>query len=161
MPLSSVVTYQNPVANKQQPLRLFLDTGVILAGLYSSWGASKAVLIHATYRELYTVVFAEAVARELYRNISGTAAIDLNQWIRRVRLERWPMPMLEEVRGYEPTLLPVLCHTNDLPAVVTVMQAQPDWVISANSAHWSEALAAHIGLRILTPHDFVSRLRPS
>lgn len=154
-------------------MRLFLDTGVIIEGRTSRWGAPRAVLIHATYREFYTVVLAEAVEQELRRNVADTLAspehtkesdrlaTELAGWLKRVRLERWPVPTEDQLRDSAPTIVPVLRHLNDLPAVVTAMQAQPDWVISANSAHWSEALAAHTGLRILTPHDFLSRLRPS
>ena len=43
-------------AGSAQPLRLFLDTGVILQGCFGRWGASKGVLILATERRLYTVV---------------------------------------------------------------------------------------------------------
>lgn len=154
-------------------MRLFLDTGVIIEGCTSRWGASKAVLIHLTYRESYTVVLAEAVEQELRRNVADTLtppertkerdrlATELAGWLKRVRLERWPAPTEDQLRDSAPTVLPVLRHLNDLPAVVTAMQARPDWIISANSVHWSEALATRTGLRILTPHDFISRLRPS
>ena len=58
------------------------------------------------------------------------------------------------------TILPVLRHESDLVAVVTAMQARPDFVISANVAHWNEALAARTRLRILTPYEFLGRLSP-
>ena len=44
---------------------------------------------------------------------------------------------------------------NDLPAVVSAMEARPDWVISTNTAHWNDELAARTGLRIATPQDFL------
>ena len=142
------------------PARLFLDTGVMIEGLYSSWGASKAVMIHATQRELYTVVLVEAVERELRRNVVvGQVARDLAGWLRRVRLERHPAPSLANVRSYEQSLLPVLRHANDLAAVVGAIQTRPDWVISANKEHWGEGLAVRTGLRIVTPQDFIGRLR--
>lgn len=141
------------------PARLFLDTGVMIEGLYSSWGVSKAVLIHATQRDLYTIVLAEAVERELRRNVAGRAVVDLAGWLRRVRLERWPALSPTDVQGYQQALLPVLRHVNDLPAVVAAVRTQSDWVISSNREHWGEELAARTGLRIVTPQDFIGRLR--
>ena len=48
-------------------------------------------------------------------------------------------------------VLPALRHTNDLEAVVSAVQAYPDWVVSANTDHLGPALAARTGLRIGTP----------
>ena len=57
-----------------QPLRLFLDTGVIIEGCFGRWGAAKGVLILATDRRHYTAVLAEAVERELQHNVAVTLA---------------------------------------------------------------------------------------
>jgi len=62
------------MASKPKPIRLFLDTGVIIEGCTSRWGASKLVLILTMQRDLYTVVFAEAVEQELQRNVAYTVA---------------------------------------------------------------------------------------
>jgi len=69
------------------------------------------------------------------------------------------MPTPEQLVAVAPTLMPVLRHTNDLQAVATAVQSRPDWVISANEEHWGEDLAKRTGLRIVTPQDFVGRLR--
>ncbi len=55
------------MAREGTPWRLFLDTGVIIAGCTQPWGASKAVPTLATQRQRFTVVLAEAVQRELDR----------------------------------------------------------------------------------------------
>ena len=59
-----------------------------------------------------------------------------------------------------PLLLPVLRHQNDLGVVVTAVQARPDFVISANTAHWNAALAARTDLRIMSPNAFLASLTP-
>ena len=160
------------MADRAQPLRLFLDTGVILEGCFGRWGASKGVLILATERGLYTVVLVEAVERELQRSVAYTlppsvpreardaAAEQVSGWLQRVRIERWPLPSAEVIERHAPVLMPVLRHRNDLPAVVSAVQARPDWVISANQEHWSDVLAERTGLRIVTPREFLGRLRP-
>src|SRR5690348_15174885 len=109
-----------------QPQRLFLDTGVILEGCVGRWGASKGVLILATERRLYIVVPAEAVERELQRNVDFTlappapseardaVAEEVSGWLRRVHIERWPLPSADDVARHAPALMPVLRHRNDL-----------------------------------------------
>ncbi len=160
------------MTSRVQSLRLFLDTGVIIGGCTTRWGASKLLLILMTDRLHYTVVFAEAVEQELRNNVAYITAPlvpvtareriarDLARWLRQVRLERWPTPTQEQIVAFAPILMPALRHRNDLPAVATAIQARPDWVISSNRAHWNEQLAERIGLRIVTPQDFMSRMRP-
>ena len=155
-----------------RPLRLFLDTGAIIEGCLGSWGVAKAVLILAAIRANWVVVLAEAIERELQAVIARkTAALPPNDaqavaesvagWMNRVRLERWPLPSAADLAVAAPTVLPLLRHVNDLPAIVSAMQARPDWTLSTNSAHWNEALGARIGLRIATPPAFLQRLAPA
>lgn len=154
-----------------QPLRLFLDSGVILEGCFGAWGASKAVLILATLRANFTVVLAEAIEREVQRALArktssldaataSTIAQGVAGWLDRVRIERYPMPSEDDIRAQLTAILPALRHVNDLPAVVTALQARPDWVISTNTEHWNERLASRTGLRIATPQAFLLHLRP-
>ena len=133
----------------------------------------RGILILATQRRLYTVVLAEAVERELQRNVAYTlappapseardaAADEVRGWLQRIRIERWPLPSADDVERHAPALMPVLRHRNDLPAVVSAVQARPDWAISANREHWNETLAQRTGLRIVTPHEFLGHLRPA
>ena len=68
--------------------RIFLDTGVIIAGCTQPWGAAKGVLILATQRQRFTVVLAEAVQRELTRVLArreAAAAEAVTGWLRHVR----------------------------------------------------------------------------
>lgn len=153
-------------------LRLFLDTGVIIEGCTRPWGASKAVCILATQRRHYTVVLAEAVEGELRRVLTRKAAAipsteasavaaGVAGWLDRVRLERWPLPSAAEIQMHKPTLLPLIRHVNDLGAVVTALQARPDWVISSNRIHWSNELAAQTGLQVVSPAEFLEHLSPT
>lgn len=148
--------------------RLFLDAGVIIEGCVSPWGASKGVLILATQqRQRIILVLAEAIEREIQQAVMDALerlsaqkaqafAADLAGWLARVRIERWPLPEPQEIQQQKPILLPALRHVNDLAAVVTALQARPDWVISSNRAHWNEDLASRTGLHIVTPQTFMS-----
>jgi hypothetical protein len=153
----------------RNPIRLFLDAGVIIQGCFAPWGAAKAVLILATMRDYYTVVLAESIEREVERaiarkttNLSPAQRADVANvvpgWLQRVRLERWANPSLEQIYQQVPALLPALRHVNDLPSVVSAMEAQPDWVISGNEDHWNTAVASRTHLRISTPVGFLRHL---
>jgi hypothetical protein len=147
-------------------LRIFLDTGVLLDGCISAWSASKAVLILATHLPQITIILADAVHQEAQRAFARKAAFSATAdveatyagWLARVRLERQPRPMEQEVARPAPAILPVLQHVNDLPVVVSAIAARPDYVLSTNVAHWGPALAARTNLRILTPRQFLDAL---
>lgn len=155
--------------NPSRQRRIFLDAGVIIDGCFGRWGAAKAVLVLTTLHAHYTVVLADAIDREvrraLVRRVRSATSQDVQEalsaflgWLGYVRLERWPAPSVESVQQALPLLLPVLRHRNDLEAVISAMEARPDWVISSNDAHWGPALAAHTGLRIATPIAFLDYL---
>ena len=152
------------MAREDARWRIFLDTGVIIAGCTQPWGAAKGVLILTTQRQRFTVILAEAVQRELARVLArreAAAAEAVTGWLRRVRQEHWPLPSPEDIMRAAPVLLPALRHENDLGAVVTAVQARPDFVISANTAHWNAELAARTGLRIVSPQAFLAGLAPT
>lgn len=146
-----------------QSWRIFLDTGVLLDGCISAWSAAKAVLILATHLAHITVVLADVVDQEARGAFARKAALPATAdveaayagWLARIRLERRPRPQEEEIARWAPTILPVLRHFNDLPVVISAMDARPDWVISTNVARWGPALASRTGLRIVTPRQFL------
>lgn len=152
------------------PKRLFLDAGVVIQAFVAEWGAPKALLVLATVRACFTIVLADQIEREIRRafarRIPGTPArerMTLEQklvasfegWFARVELERLSAPTQDDVYGLAGTVLPALRHLNDLEAVVSAVQARPDWVISTNTEHWGPSLADRTGLRIGTPMAFL------
>lgn len=152
------------------PVRIFLDSGIILRGTFVDWGAPKAILILATLRDRYTVVLAEPIEREVRRAVasrttrlqSDEAQIvvrSIRDWLSRVRIERHASPSDLELRQAIPKILPTLKHANDLPSIVVAMKVHPDWVISDNEDHWNQDLAAPTGLRIVTSLQFLRTLQ--
>jgi len=154
----------------QQPVRLFFDTGVLVDGFFNPWGTCKGVLILAALRRQFRAVIAEPVTEELGRNTEkkiarlpgdDTAVIReaIAGWFERARPERVPWPSELDMRGHA-GLIAAVRHRNDMPAVVAAMLARPDWVLSTNTAHWNQELAARTGLHIVTPADFLQSLYP-
>jgi len=152
------------------PLRVFLDSGVIIEGCYSGWGASKGVLILAAQRRRdIRIVLAEAVEREVRRDlVDMSTATDparaalivtgFEGWLERVQIERRPQPSEDEILAHYQSIMPALRHENDVAPVVSAILAHPDWVLSTNTKHWNPALGARTGLRIATPQQFLEQL---
>jgi len=154
----------------RQPLRLFLDTGVLIDGFFDPWGPCKGVLILATSRGQFRVVVAEPVAEEFRPNTEkklarlsedevATVRASITGWFGRARPERAPWPLEADLLAHA-GLITTVRHRSDMPAVVAALLARPDWVLSTNTDHWNEKLAAHTRLRIATPASFLRSLYP-
>jgi predicted nucleic acid-binding protein len=50
-------------------------------------------------------------------------------------------------------------HVNDVPVLVTAIKARPDWLVTANTEHFTPEVAARTGLRIVTPREFLAQCR--
>ena len=155
------------IPHQGRPVRLFLDSGVVLQGCLAPWGAAKAVLIlAATARRRYTVVLAATVQQEVERAIDGItqpaarAAADASYrgWLTRVDLDVRPAPSARDVRIHTRTILPILRHANDLPTAVAALLSAPDWVLSTNTKHWTPALDPVLRTRVAHPAVFLSEL---
>lgn len=152
------------------PVRVFLDSGVILEGCYSLWGASKGVLILAAQRRRdVCIVLAEAVEREVRHDLAlalaklspERASVIINGfegWLSRVQVERRPLPSEDEILSHYAQIMPALRHENDVVPVVSAILARPDWVLSTNTRHWNAELAKRAQLRIATPQQFLAQL---
>jgi predicted nucleic acid-binding protein len=145
-------------------LRIFLDSNVITGGIVSSWGLDKAVLSLCAAR-ICRLVLAEAVREEVEENLLLAA-------------ERFPADEAEKlIENYrrlieltKPELIPypsavaveanrhLIRHQADVPVLLSALAARPDWVLSNNTKHFTQAVAQRTGLRIATPMEFFQTL---
>jgi len=49
-------------------------------------------------------------------------------------------------------------HEADVPVLLSAMASKPDWVLTHNTKHFTEAVAQRTGLRIATPKKFFQTL---
>jgi hypothetical protein len=49
-------------------------------------------------------------------------------------------------------------HEADVPVLLSAIAAQPDWLLSHNTKHFTAAVAPQTGLRIATPMQFFRTL---
>jgi predicted nucleic acid-binding protein len=145
-------------------LRLFLDSNVLTGGIVSRWGLDKAVLSLCAAK-ICRLALAEAVREEVEENLllhavalSPVEADELIENYRRLieltRPEVIAYPNAESVRASRS----LIRHEADVPVLLSAMAAQPDWLLTHNTKHFTPAVAQRTGLRIATPVEFFETL---
>ena len=158
------------VALPSRPLRLFLDTGVLIQGHFRPYSSAHGILVLSSLRTQVQAIIAEPVAQEFDRWLSQkTKAVpaaeatrliaSVEGWMQRARPSRLPWPSAQELASHA-GLLAAVRHDNDMPAVVAAVLARPDWVLSTNTTHWNQELAARTGLNVAHPAAFLALLHP-
>jgi predicted nucleic acid-binding protein len=149
------------------PLRLFLDSNVLTAGIVSSWGLDKAVLSLCAAR-ICRMVLAEIVREEVEENLlahavsfaSHEAEQLVNDYTKLIKLARPIVVPLPDV-GLVAQSRQLIRHAADVPVLLSAMQSKPDWLLTHNTAHFTPAVAKQTGLRIGTPYVFFQSLAGS
>ena len=140
-------------------INIFLDSSALFAGVVSSEGAARVLLllaetghIAATISEQVLAETERAVARKVPQAIN-----DFRQAIlaSRVQIVRDPSP--EEVK----TNLDLISHAADVPIVLAAMGAKVDYLVTLNRKHFIDDPGVSIksGLRIGTPGDALRWVR--
>ena len=151
----------------KHPLKLFLDSNVLTGGIISPWGLDKAILSLFAAR-ICRIVLAEIVREEVEENLLlHAASLDsqdadqiLDDYTNLMRLARpllVPLPKASEVRD----LRQLIRHASDVPVLLSAIHSQPDWLLTHNTAHFTQAVAKRTGLRIATPQAFFQALARS
>ncbi len=97
------------------------------------------LLLHATR-------LSSQEADELIENYRGL--------IRLTKPELIPYPDADAVRSNRH----LIRHESDVPVLLSAMAAKPDWLLTNNTKHFTQAVAHRTGLRIATPVEFFKTL---
>jgi predicted nucleic acid-binding protein len=149
---------------RRHRIRLFLDSNVLLAGIASPWGLDKAILSLCAAK-VCRMLLAQAVRDEVEENLLLHAqrlpAIDadhlVEEYRRLIKLARpeiVPYPSDELVRASRQ----LIRHEADVPVLLSAIASRPDWLLTHNTRHFTQAVAARTSLRISTPADFFHTL---
>jgi predicted nucleic acid-binding protein len=150
--------------SKPKTLRLFLDSNVLTGGIFAAWGLDKAVLSLCAAR-ICRMVLAEYVREEVEENLLSRAAQlspieadqvidDYDKLLQLARPEIVALPAAQEVARSRH----LIRHAADVPVLVSAIQAQPDWLLTHNTNHFTTAVARRTDLRIATPVGFFRAL---
>jgi len=145
-------------------LRLFLDSNVLTSGIVSDWGLDKAILSLCAAR-ICRLVLAEAVREEVEENLLLHAQClpvaradelleNYHGLIRLTRPESIPYPEADSVHANRH----LIRHAPEVPVLLSAMTATPDWLLTHNTKHFTQAVAQRTGLRIATPVEFFKTL---
>jgi predicted nucleic acid-binding protein len=149
--------------SSRRRIRLFLDSNVLTGGIVSPWGLDKAALSLCAAR-LCKFVLAEVVRDEVEENLLLHAerlpALEADDLVEHYRLVKLTDP---EIVPYPAEALVqssrhLIRHAADVPILLSAMASKPDWLLTHNAKHFTQAVAKRTGLRIATPAEFFRTL---
>jgi len=139
--------------------KLFLDSSALFAGIASSSGADRVLLLLGETGQIALLVSEQviveterAVARKIPRILP-----ELRQAILKSGLAILPDPPAEAVMAH----LDWIRHAADTPILVAAVQAEVDYLVTLNRKHFLDdpQVAIRSGLRIGTPGDALAWAR--
>ena len=138
---------------------LFLDSSALFAGVVSSGGAARALLLLAE-AGLVTISISEQMVAETERAVARKVPRALPYYreaLRSTGLRIVEDPSPEEVAAHRD----VISHQADVPIVVAAMKVETDYLVTFNRRHFMEdaSVAARSGLRIGTPGSALTWVR--
>ena len=138
---------------------LFLDSSALVAGIISSQGAARVLLLLAETGQI-SITISEQVVAEAERAVARKAAHalpDLRQAIQATRAQIVRDPSPDEVKSN----LNLITHPADVPILLAAMKARVDFLVTMNRRHFLDdpQVGQQTGLRIGTPGDALNWLR--
>jgi predicted nucleic acid-binding protein len=143
-----------------QPLRLFLDSNVLIRAVRIPACADRRVLelckvgicrlVLSSYVRDEVETNLLKIAEGLGKEVADALILAYDRLIELTRPEAAPAPSVDEVlanRG-------LIRHFNDVPVLLSAITSKPDWLITNNIEHFTQTVALRTGLRIGTPQDF-------
>jgi predicted nucleic acid-binding protein len=138
---------------------LFLDSSALFAGIISSSGAARAMLILAESDQI-TITLSEQVVAETERAIARKvprALADLREAIFASKAQIVPDLTSAEVM----TNLQLISHHADVPILLAAMQVKVDYLVTHNRVHFLDDpnVAVKADFRIGMPGDVLNWVR--
>jgi len=138
---------------------IFFDSSALIAGIVSTQGASRALLLLAEDKKILITV-SEQVIAEVERNIARKApkAVPFaRELILRANIRILRDPHVEEVLQRQDWM----SHPADVPILVAAVLARVDYLVTLNTKHFIDdpEVSRRCGLRIGTPGDALAWVR--
>ena len=139
--------------------KIFFDSSALFAGVASSIGAARALLVLAEAGQI-TLIISKQVIVETERALARkapSALPDFREALRNASPRIMQNPDLGEITVHQD----IISHAADVPIVVSAMKAKVDYLVTFNRRHFIDDLtvAANSGLRIGTPGDALDWFR--
>ncbi len=142
----------------KKPVRVFLDSNVILSGLLSDTGAPRLIL------DLLSMELPDLVAVtgryniiEIERNIKKKAPKALpvyEEYFPKLRIELIPLPSPAEVTKHRGIIA-----DKDAPVLVSAIKGRADFLVTGDKKHFEKARkSSSHPFRIVSPSEFLEAL---
>lgn len=140
-------------------INLFLDSSALFAGIVSTTGAARAVLLLAESDQI-TVTISQQVVAETERAIARKAPqvlADVRKAILASKAQIVHDPSPAEVKAN----LQLVSHPADVPILLAAMEAKVDYLVTLNRIHFIDdpEVAKKASLRIGTPGEALNWVR--
>jgi putative PIN family toxin of toxin-antitoxin system len=136
--------------------RIFIDSNVLISGIYSSKGAPARILnLHASGK--ITIVLSQLILREVVLTLEKKmhqALPALNTFLTNAVPEIVKDASLDQVTKWSHSL-----HFEDAAIFAAAINSQPDYFVTADKHLYStESLAEKSGLTVVTPAQLIKLL---
>ena len=145
--------------NTMSKIRVFLDSSAVIAGVISSNGAARVLLVMSENGQIETFI-SEQVIVESERSIARKvpqALPEFRQTLKDARLKVVHNPTDKEIKEN----LYLITDPDDVPILLAAMRAHVDYFATHNRKHFlnDPKVAERAGIIIGTPGDVIAWIR--
>lgn len=140
-------------------IKVFLDSSAVMAGVISSAGAARVLLVMSENGQIETFI-SEQVIVESERSIAKKvpqALPEFRQTLKDANLKVVHNPTQEEIEDN----LSLIADPDDVPILLAAMKSHVDYLATHNRKHFLNdyKVAEKAGLKIGTPGDVLAWIR--
>lgn len=140
-------------------IKVFLDSSAVMAGVISSAGAARVLLVMSENGQIETFI-SEQVIVESERSIAKKvpqALPEFRQTLKDANLKVVHNPTQEEIEEN----LSLIADPDDVPILLSAMKSHVDYLATHNRKHFlnDPKVAEKAGLKIGTPGDVLAWIR--
>jgi predicted nucleic acid-binding protein len=140
-------------------IKIFLDSSVLVAGVISSTGAARVLMLLADVGKI-NILVSEQVIVETERALARKAPLgllDFRKALKSVNMQVVRTPTFDEYSEH----LYMMSDPMDVPILVAAMKAKVDFLVTLDRKHFLDdpKVAEKSGLRIGTPGDALAWVR--
>jgi predicted nucleic acid-binding protein len=140
--------------------KVFLDSNVILSGLFSDQGAPRIILDILTLKLPFLLGSTGEynlleIERNLKKKMPGVFSV-YKRYLSRLNLKIIPIPGPEEIKKFSGQIA-----DKDIPVLVSAIQSKADFLVTEDKKHFEKLkVPGNYLLKIITPSEFLERVLP-
>ncbi len=143
----------------RKPIRVFLDSTVIISGLLSDKGAPGLILdilsldlpFIAGITGKYNII---EVERNIARKIPEILSV-YNEYLPRLNIKIVPIPPEEQIRRYLGQI-----SDKDVPVLVSAINGKADFLVTGDKKDFEKSRKSDWPLKIVSPAEFMDEILP-